>query len=112
MAPMYVAALATGAAALVAPRAQHLRPRTLLGMSKVGVYYGTQGQATEAAADDWPARLLRDGYVAEPFDAANRSAVFGSLSALFRRDFSRAADGESATAPRRARPGRPREISA
>ena len=51
MAPMYVAALATGAAALVAPRAQHLRPRTLLGMSKVGVYYGTQGQATEAAAD-------------------------------------------------------------
>ncbi|KAK7233224.1 NADPH-hemoprotein reductase [Aureococcus anophagefferens] len=48
---MYVAALATGAAALVAPRAQHLRPRTLLGMSKVGVYYGTQGQATEAAAD-------------------------------------------------------------
>jgi hypothetical protein len=51
--------------------------------------------ATEAAADDWPARLLRDGYVAEPFDAANRTAVFGSLSALFRRDFSRAADGEA-----------------
>ena len=34
-----------------APRPAPLRPKTELWGSKVGVYYGTEGQNTEAAAD-------------------------------------------------------------